>query len=161
MLKRLNKWLNPLANPDTASGLDKVLGSFSLHNAQLYVGFVNPDGEPPKAVCHVVESSYSDEGGGIGGFFLFDRNDADRLVRFLESVLENELPASFEFPSPLGPLSGSANQVWSVQSFESEWHHGGGFKGKIGSRGGFIITKRSAQRLITYASKLFSASPEV
>ena len=42
MLKKLTKWIDPLANPDTTSGLDEVVGTFDLNRARLYVALPVP-----------------------------------------------------------------------------------------------------------------------
>lgn len=148
MLKRIGKWINPLANPSTTSGLDEVVGTFSLHSAQLYVGTVHTDDGLSHKALRLADASYGSEGETPGGLYLFDHDDATRLVAFLGTVLDDSLPASFQFPRSSTRLSSDDGRYqWTISSYKKKWHHGGGYKGKIGQMGGYIITKQSAERL--------------
>ena len=156
MLKRIAKWIDPLANPTTTSGLDEVVGTFSLHHAQLYVGTVRTDDGLPHKAIRLADASYGSDGETIGGLYLFDDDDATRLVAFLEAVLDHSLPASFQFPRSSTRFSSDDGRYrWTISSFKKKWHHGGGYKGKIGQMGGYIITKQSAERLQTCIRELF------
>lgn len=133
-----------------------MVGTFSLHNAQLYVGAVHTeDGRSHKAV-RLVDASYGSEGETPSGLYLFDHDDATRLIEFLAAVLDDNLPTSFQFPRSSTRLSSEDGRYqWTISKYKKKWHHGGGYKGKIGHTGGYIITKQSTERLQTCIREYF------
>ena len=155
MLKKLAKWIDPLANPDTESGLDEVIGTFSLNNAQLYVGCVQTEDGRAHKVLKIRDASY--EEGAVVGLYQLSSDDAARFVSFLEEALQGNLPVEYEFPrSETRLLWRDGRAKWKISKFIDEWHHGGGYKGKLGGTGGYVITKRSAERLKECVAEFFS-----
>ena len=157
VLKRIAKLIDPLANPSTTSGLDEVVGTFSLDHAQLYVGTVHTDDGLRHKAIRLVDASYGSEGKNIiHDLYLFDHDDAARLVAFLGAVLDDSLPASFQFPRSSTRMSSDDGRYhWTILSLKKKWHHGGGYEGKIDQMGGYIITKQSAERLQTCIREFF------
>jgi len=154
MLKKLAKWFDPLANPNTTSGLDEVIGTFSLNHAQLYVGTVRSEDGQSHKVLNLQGASLED-GPGVG-LYKFDSDDAARFVAFLDEVLRGKLPVSFQFPrSETRFLPHDGQAEWKISKFVDKWHHGGGYKGKLDGMGGYTITKQSVERLKECVSDLF------
>ncbi len=138
-----------IGNRKTTSRLDELAGTFSLHNTQLYVGSVKADdGTISKALSLLTNVFDGESGMGDVVIYLFSKDDAIRLVKFLDAILNRELPAEFRFPpAASGPPMGDAQIKWTVKKFIPKWHDGGGFKGRLHFRGGHTITKLSAERL--------------
>ena len=153
----LNRLFQRIGNTKATSRLDEEEGVFSLHNTQLYVGTLyDNDGLPKKAVSLLFGSAVE---GPASQVVLYDFTiaDATRLVRFLDTVLRNQIPASFRFPaSKTFFLLTDGSVVWTVSKYIENWHEGGGYKGALGSRTGQIITKESVENLRACVSKFFA-----
>ncbi len=155
MRKTLNKWFDPLANPDTTSGLDELVGTFSINCTQLYVGTVHTEDRISRKVISLLPGQ---EGPSVG-LYAFSSSDASRFVSFLDNALQGDLPSSFQFPrSETRFLSNHGQAEWIISKFVNDWHHGGGFKGSLDGVGGHIITKLSAERLKICVSEHFDAT---
>lgn len=145
MLKEL---FRKVGNSGATSRLDEEMGTFSLNNVQLYVGsFSSKDGSVKKGIS-LLQGLQNEEYTSEVALHAFSKEDAQRLVAFLDELLAGKLPATFRFPASESRLSILGRSiVWEVSEFIETWHGGGGYKGSLEYVAGIIITKSSAESL--------------
>jgi hypothetical protein len=135
-------------NTKTTSRLDEEVGAFSLNHTQMYVGNLSTnDGSLSKAVSLLTGTANEGPASSVT-LYVLTRDDATRLLAFLDRVLSHDLPASFQFPAAENSFLFMDGQIeWTVSNFIKEWHGEGGFAGKLGGSPRHIITKVSAASL--------------
>jgi hypothetical protein len=136
--------------------LDTKVSSFSLDNAQLSVGEVSTsDGTRHKGIA-VLSTLFGNL--AIERAFVVPPNDAASLVRFLDAILANDLPAAFTLKA-----SFLERLRWTAKKLVKDWHGGGGYRGRL-SCGSILgaasvsatITRDSARALRTCIAEFYA-----
>jgi len=147
------------ARDKNAFHFDRQIELFSLNASQLYVGYLSNGRGDTSRGLRLVGAGYS-KARTIGEhIYVVTPEIAGALIRFLDTLLNQSLPASFQFPPEVKPrLFDDGAFEWVVLRFDAEWHGSGAFEGTLGGDTGHKITQSSAKRLRECVRKLFAAA---